>query len=206
MNIFYLFFLLFVNSIFCLGNEKVSLIEQSYQGGIPGTYRILFHEGERELSVLLVKETMKGEICTIPAYIREDGYLAKRQAGYPFLELNLSDLKKGEPVTLSFIPCDRTRTCTKILTPEAIKFFPKPLNTTNGEGIVFSCEIVDHPTISLSIKMDGLKSGEEVFFTSPLFGEKVEVSHIADENGIIEFLYQSEISWEMFPQFFNSRF
>jgi len=166
-----------------------SPIEVTQSLSQPGYYHLKVQNRDYEIPVLFVQEFLSGKISTTPAYLSADGILCKREEGYPPLSLDFSAMKPGEPLVFNVLSCDRLRSTTKKPEYLTLRYVHQPIRTSNSIGVSLSCELADDQMESFWIKMDGLNSNEEVYFTIAFVTEKHSVSHQADENGKIEFLF-----------------
>lgn len=158
----------------------------------PHTYTLVVEGDQAGGAVVLAQEFLSGKISTTPCFVREDHLLGKRQQDYPILELNFEHFRYGEPVTLTVLPCDRTRNPSKPAKCDTIHFVPKPLMTQAPSGIHATCELADDTSSCYQIKISGLQPQDSVSITSSLFGASKVLQQEADEQGNIDFFFLSE--------------
>lgn len=155
------------------------------------TYTLAVQGNHAGGAVILAQEFLSGKISTTPCFIREDNLLGKRQQEYPILELNFDHFRYGEPVTLTVLPCDRTRNPSKPAKCDSLQFVPKPLITHAPSGVHASCELADDSSSCYRIKISGLQPEESISLTSSLFGETKVLQQEADDRGEIDFFFLS---------------
>ena len=187
-----LLYILFISSsLFAVEDQKDPYaieLEEVTVGGAVRQYQIKCKNYALECPVMLVQEYLGKKLESSPAYIREDGIIAKRQQGYPTIYISDENIVKGESVTLNVIPCDRTRSTLKAPVYAAYKFIPFPIEARGSNGVVLACEMADREMKSYFVKISGLEDAEEVIFRVDSEEGKMEFTETSGESGEVIFV------------------